>query len=174
MLVWATLSTDRTPWLAFALLSFAIATHLSHFPIYGVLLFVGLGARLARDPSVRSWHRAGPLVLRAGGPLAIAMLIVMHYAAVGGAMLALLWCLPRMGRPEDRPFRILVATVFLGVVANAGLAATLSTVHPRYESRVIWLVVLAGGVAALQLVDERRRRRPLADGVHGSSRPGTL
>jgi peptidoglycan/LPS O-acetylase OafA/YrhL len=102
------------------------------------------------------------------------MLIVMHYAAVGGAMLALLWCLPRMGRPEDRPFRILVATVFLGVVANAGLAATLSTVHPRYESRVIWLVVLAGGVAALQLVDERRRRRPLADGVHGSSRPGTL
>ncbi len=76
VLVWAPLSTDRMPWLAFALLSFAIATHLSHFPISSVLLCAGLGARLATDPGVRSWHRAGPLMLRAGGPLAVAMLIV--------------------------------------------------------------------------------------------------
>jgi hypothetical protein len=319
VLVWTPLSTDRTPWLAFALLSFAIATHLSHFPIYGVLLFAGLGARLATDPSVRSWRRAGPLVLRAGGPLAVAMLIViapnyvfqrqavlsrsssvfalahlvevgaaqrylervcpvrryalcaertelradmdwflwsatgprarsepamargdstflreahsivagtlrqewpailahslqatakqlvtfeihpgehafsaevaaamerldpgaarayrasrqvnhalpigaatrLHYTAVGGALLTLLWCLPRMGGSRHRPFRVLAATVLLGVVANAAVLATLSTVHPRYESRVIWLVVLLGAVAALQLVDERRSR----------------
>jgi hypothetical protein len=335
VVMWAPLSTERTPWLSLALLSFAIATHLSHFPLYGILLFGGLGARLGTDPGVRSWRRAWPLALRTGMPLAVAMLIViapnyvfhrqavlsrssslfvlahlvevgaaqryleracparryalcaeraelradtdwflwsaagprarseaamargdstflreaplivagalrqewpavlarslratakqlvtfgihhgehsfsaevaaamerlspgaarayrasrqandglptsaatgLHYASVGGALLALLWCLPRMSGPQERPFRILVGTVVLGVVANAAILATLSTVHPRYESRVIWLVVLAGAVAVLELWDERRSRRPLAGPIHGSSRPGTL
>jgi hypothetical protein len=318
VLVWTPRSTDRTPWPAFVLLSFAIATHLSHFPIYGVLLFAGLGARVATDPSVRSWHRAGPLVLRAGGPLAVALLIViapnyvfhrqavlsrsssifalahlvevgaaqrylervcparryalcaertelradmdwflwsttgpwarsepamargdstflreapsivagtlrqewpavlahslratarqlvtfeihpgehafsaevaaamerldpgvarayrasrqvnhglpvgaatrLHYTAVGAALLALLWCLRRLGGPRHWPFRVLVATVFLGLVVNAGVVASLATVHPRYQSRVAWLVVLVGALAALQVLNERGR-----------------
>ena len=318
VLVWTPLSTDRTPWLAFALLSFAIATHLSHLPLYGVLCFAGLGARLATDPGVRAWHRAWPLVLRAGGPLAIAMLIViapnyafhrqavlsrssslfalahlvevgaaqryleracpvrryalcaertelradmdwflwsatgprarsepamargdstflreahsivagtirqewpavlehslrataeqlvtfeihpgeqafsaevaaamgrldpgaarayrasrqvnhglptgaatrLHYAAVGAALLALPWCLRRMGGTRHRPFRVLVATVFLGLVVNAGVVASLATVHPRYQSRVAWLVVMVGAVAAFQVLNARGR-----------------
>jgi hypothetical protein len=328
-LVWAPLSTERTRWLAFAVLSFAIAAHLSHFPLYGVLLIAGLGARLATDPGVRSWRRARRLALRAGGPLAVAVLIViapnyvfhrqavlsrsssiftlahlvevgaaqrylervcpvrryalcaeraelradtdwflwsatgprvrsepamargdstflreaplivagtlrqewpavlarslrataeqlvtfgihpgehsfsaevaaamerlgpdaarayrasrqvnhalptraatrLHYAAVGGALLTLLWCLPQLGGSRHRPFRLLVATVFLGLVANAGGIASLSTVHPRYQSRAVWLIVLVGAVAALQVVDDRRAKWRLASAPSGS------
>jgi hypothetical protein len=319
VLVWAPLSTERTPWLSLSLLSFAIASHLSHFPLYGVLLLAGLGWRLATEPDVRSWRRARPLVVRAGGPLAAAMLIVLapnyvfhrqavlsrsssifalahlvevgaaqrylervcpvrryalcaeraglradtdwflwsaagprarseaamargdstflreapsivagtlrqewasvltrslrataeqlvmfgihpgehsfsaevaaamerlgpgvarayrasrqanhmlptsaatrlHYAAVGAALLALLWCLRRLGGAGHRPFRVLVGTVVLGLVVNAGVVASLATVHPRYQSRVVWLVVMVGAVAARQVFGERVRR----------------
>ena len=318
VLVWAPLSTGRTPWLSLALLSFAIATHLSHFPLYAVLLLAGLGARLATEPGARSWRRVGSLALRAGGPLVVAMVIViapnrvfhrqavlsrsssifalahlvevgaaqrylervcparryalcaeraelradtdwflwsaagprarsepamargdstflreaplivagtlrqewpdvlahalrgtaeqlvtfgihpgehsfsaevaaamerlgpgtarayrasrqanralptsaatgLHYAAVGAALLALLWCLRRLGGAPHRPFRVLVATVFLGLVVNAGVVASLATVHPRYQSRVVWLLVMIGAVAALQVLNERGR-----------------
>jgi hypothetical protein len=329
VLVWAPLSTERTPWLSLALLSFAIAAHLSHFPLYCVLLLAGLGARLATDPTVRSWRRARLLALRAGGPLAAAMLIVLapnyafhrqavlsrsssifalahlvevgaaqryleqacparryalcaertelradtdwflwsatgprarsepamargdstflreaplivagtlrqewpavlarsvrataeqlvmfgihpgehsfsaevaaamerlgpgaarayrasrqvnhalptsaatrlHYAAVVGALLALLWCLPRLRGSRHRPFRILVATVFLGLVVNAGALASLSTIHPRYQSRAVWLVVLVGAVAVLRFVDDRGAKRRPASAPSGS------
>ena len=76
VVVWAPLSTERAPWLSLALLPFAIATHLSHLPLSGVLLCTGLGARLVIEPGVRSWRRAWPLALRTGGPLAVAMPIV--------------------------------------------------------------------------------------------------
>jgi hypothetical protein len=318
VLVWAPLSTERTPWLTLALLSFAIAAHLSHFPLYGVLLLAGSGARLATEPGARSWRRARLLALRTGGPLAAATLIVLapnyvfhrqavlsrsssifalahlvevgaaqrylervcptrryalcaeraelradtdwflwsdrgprarseaamargdstflreaplivagtlrqewpavlgrslrataeqlvtfgihpgehsfsaevaaamerlgpgparayrasrqvnhalptsaatrlHYAAVGAALLALLGCLRRLRGARHRPFRVLVATVFLGLVVNAGVVASLATVHPRYQSRVVWLVVMVGAVAALQVLEERGR-----------------
>jgi predicted aspartyl protease len=75
---------------------------------------------------------------------------------------ALLWSLPRLRGPRHRPFRILVATVFFGLVVNAGVLAGLSTVHPRYQSRVVWLVVLLGAVAAFRLRDERRAATPPA------------
>ncbi len=320
VLVWAPVPGTRTSWPAFALLSFAIAAHLSHLPLYGLLMLAGLSARMVIDPGIRSWRRAGPLALRAAGPLAVAVLLVvapnyvfhrqavlsrssstftlahliedgaaqryldracpvrryslcadraelradndwflwsttgprarseeamargdstflheaplivagtlrqewpgilgrslrasaeqlgtfgihpgahsfsasvaasmdrlgpgvgrayrasrqvnralptgtatrLHYAAVGVALLALLWALPRLGGAQHRPFRLLVATVFLGLVVNAGVLATLSTVHPRYQSRVVWLVVLVGAVAALQVVEDRRAAR---------------
>jgi hypothetical protein len=329
VVVWTPLSTERMPWLSLALLSFAIATHLSHFPLSGVLLFTGLGVRLAPEPGVRSGQGAWPLALRTGGPLAGAMLIViapnyvfhrqavlsrsssifalahlvevgavqrylervcpvsryalcaertelradtdwflwsatgprarseqamargdstflreapaivagtlrqewpvvlarslrataeqlvtfgihpgehsfsaevaaamerlgpgaargyrasrqvnhalptraasrLHYVAVGGALLALIWCLPRLGGSRHRPFCILVGTVFLGLVINASVLATLSTVHPRYQSRVVWLVVLVGAVAALRFVDDRRANRLPASTPSGS------
>jgi hypothetical protein len=323
VLVWTPLSRSRALWPAFVLLSFAIAAHLSHFPLYGALFLAGLAGRLATDPDLRSWRRAGVLVLRAGGPLALAVLAVvtpnylfyrqpvlsrsssifllahlvgdgaalryleracptrgyalcaeraglradndwflwsadgprarseqamargdstllreaplivagtlrqewaavlarslgagieqlatfgihpgehyfspsvaasierlgpgparayrasrqangtlpstaataLHYAAVGVALVALLWSLPRLRGPRHRPFRILVATVFFGLVVNAGVLAGLSTVHPRYQSRVVWLVVLLGAVAAFRLRDERRAATPPA------------
>jgi hypothetical protein len=328
-LVWAVAPGGRTPWPAFALLAFAIATHLSHFPLYGVLLLAGLGARLATDPAMRAWRELRSLTFRAGGPLLVALLAViapnyvlhgqpvlsrssaifalghligdgaaqrylervcpvrryelcaeradlradgdwflwsatgprarsaqamargdstflreaplivagtlrqewpavlgrslrataeqlgtfgihpgehsfsaavaasmerlgpgtgrayrasrqanralpvrmatmLHYATVGAALLVLLWSLPRLGGPRHRPFRILVATVFLGLVVNAGVVASLSTVHPRYQSRVVWLVVLLGAVAALRVVEGRRAARRPASAPSGS------
>jgi hypothetical protein len=329
VLVWSPVSGERTPWPAFALLSFAIASHLSHFPLSGVLLLAGLGARLVIDPGVRSWRRLRPLALRAGGPLAVAALVViapncvfygqpvlsrsssifalahlvedgaaqryldracparryalcaeraglradvdwflwsasgprarseqamargdstflreaplivagtlrqewpavmgrslratarqlgtfgihpgehsfsasvatsmerlgpgtarayrasrqvnhalpagaatrLHYAVVGAALLALLWFLPQLRGPRHRPFRLLVATVFLGLVVNAGVLASLATVHPRYQARVVWLVVVLGAVAVLQVGQGRRMARPAASAPSGS------
>ena len=92
----------------------------------------------------------------------------LHYVAVGAALLALLWCLPRLGGSRHRPFRVLVATVFLGLVVNAGVLASLSTVHPRYQSRVVWLVVLVGAVAALRVLEDRRTKRRPASTPSGS------
>jgi hypothetical protein len=329
VLVWASGSSARATWPVFALLSFAIATHLSHLLLYGVLLLAGLGTRLVTDPGVRSWRRAWPMALRAGGPLAVALLALiapnyvfygqpvlsrsssifalahlvgdgaaqryldrvctvrryalcaeraelradndwflwsstgprarseqamargdstflreaplivagtlrqewpavlgrslqataeqlgtfgihpgehsfsasvaasmellgpgtarayrasrqvnaalptaaatrLHYAAVGAALLALLWSLPRLRGAWHRPFRVLVATVFLGLVVNAAVLASLSTVHPRYQSRVVWLVVLVGAVAALRVVEGRRTERRPASAPSGS------
>jgi hypothetical protein len=113
-------------------------------------------------------ERLGPGTARAyrasrqeNGALPTAAATRLHYAAVGAALLALLWSLPRLGGARHRPFRVLVATVFLGLVVNAGVLASLSTVHPRYQSRVVWLVVLIGAVAALGVVEGRRtERRP--------------
>jgi hypothetical protein len=323
VVVWAPEPGSRPLWPVCALLAFAIATHLSHIPLAGVLLLVGLGARLATDPGVRCRRRGGPVVLRAAGPLAVALLLViapnwlvhrrlvlsrsssvfalgrlvgdgaaqryldrtcpvrryalcaerdslradvdwflwsatgprarsaaamargdstllreaplivagalrqewpailgrsmratvaqlgtfgihrgehafsasvaasmdrlgpgtarayrasrqangalpvlaatrLHYAAVGAALLALLWSLPRLGGARNRPFRILVGTVALGLVVNAGVLASLSTVHPRYQSRVVWLVVMLSVVATLRVVADRRAPSPAA------------
>jgi hypothetical protein len=122
-----------------------------------------------------SMERLGPGVARAyrasrqvNGALPTGSATRLHYAAVGVALLALLWSLPRLGGARHRPFRILVATVFLGLVVNAGVLATLSTVHPRYQSRVVWLVVLVGAVAAFRVMDDRRAARLPASAPSGS------
>jgi hypothetical protein len=324
VVVWTPLSRSRALGPAFVLLSFAIAAHLSHFPLYGVLLLAGLGARLATDPEARSWRQATALAFRAGVPLAVALVAViapnyllyqqpvlsrsssmfllahlvgdgtalryldracsirrytlcaqraelradtdwfmwsaagpraqseqamahgdstflreaplivagtlrqewpavlahsvrsgieqlatfeihpgehyfspavaasierlgseparayrlsqqatgglptaaattLHYASVCAALLTMLWSLPRLKGPRHRPFRILVATVFFGLVVNAGVVASLATVHPRYQSRVVWLVVLLGVVSALQLRDQCRAAMSASD-----------
>jgi hypothetical protein len=122
-----------------------------------------------------SLERLGPGTVRAYGAsrqvnraLPIGAATRLHYVAVGAALLALLWCLPGLGGRRYRRVRILVATVFLGVVVNAGVLATLSTVHPRYQSRVVWLVVLVGAVAALQAAEKRRAERRPASTPSGS------
>lgn len=326
VVVWAPVPGCRRLWPACAVLGVAIATHLSHFPLYGVLLVGGLAARLTTDPGVRSRRSAAPVVLRAAAPLALALALViapnwlgyrrlvlsrsssifglahlvgdgtaqryldracpvqryalcaerdslradvdwflwsatgprarseaamargdstflreaprivagtlrqewpavagsalrasavqlatfgahrgehsfsgsvaasmarlgpgiskayrdsrqangtlpvraatgLHYAAVGAALLALLWSLPRLGGARHRPLRILVATVLLGLVANAGVIASLSTVHPRYQSRVVWLLVMLGVVATYRAGAERRARPPAASAL---------
>lgn len=67
--------TRRQRWILGAILAFSIATHLSHFLLYGLLLITGLvGAITARAPRRR--YRLGPLVLRAVVPLLIAIGLV--------------------------------------------------------------------------------------------------
>ena len=317
VVVWAPVPAPRALWAACALPAFAIATHLSHFPLVGALLLSGLLVRAATDPHVRSPRVTALLLLRAGGPLVAALLLVVapnyllhrqlvlsrsssifalahlvgegaaqryldracpvrqyalcaergalrpdvdwflwsatgprtrseramargdstllreaplivagtlrqewpallrsslrtsliqlvtfelhpgehsfsasvdrslarlgpstsqayrssrqvnhalpletasrvEYAAVGIALVALLWCLPRLRGPRHRPFRVLVATVALGLAINATVLASLAMVHPRYQSRVIWLVPLLGAVAVLRRIEDRR------------------
>jgi hypothetical protein len=54
-------------------------------------------------------------------------------------------------------FEALAAVVLVGVIANAGLAGVLSGVADRYQSRVVWLIVLVACVGVMQVVR----------GVHG-------
>jgi hypothetical protein len=109
------------------------------------------------DPAAARAYRASRQVNHA---LPIGAATRLHYVAVGGALLALLGCLGRLGGARHRPFRALIATVLLGLVVNAGAVASLATVHPRYQSRVVWLVVMVGAVAVLQVLDERGRTPP--------------
>jgi hypothetical protein len=63
-------------WSIGALLAFAIATHLSHFAIYGVLASAGLAGRAMIDRGSRSWRVLGRLALRATVPLVVAIGLV--------------------------------------------------------------------------------------------------
>jgi hypothetical protein len=88
-------------------------------------------------------------------PLKAATLV--QYGAVVAAVLVLLVCLPAL---RNRPLvQALTATVWLGVVLNAMLIASMAMVHPRYQSRVIWLLPLIGIVAALEAARVRRETR---------------
>jgi hypothetical protein len=84
-----------------------------------------------------------------------------QYAAVGVGVLVLLGCLPTLRGRSLAPMRALIATVCLGVVFNALVMASLARVHPRYQSRVVWLVPLIAAVAALQAAGARARRGSL-------------
>jgi hypothetical protein len=72
----------------------------------------------------------------------------LHYAVACAGLLALLMA-PALREPLKRPLLGLAATVGVGLVANAAIVASLSAVHPRYQSRVIWLVPLLGLVTAI-------------------------
>jgi hypothetical protein len=62
--------------IAAAVLTLAIATHLSHFPLYTSLLTVGVVARLVSHSAARSWRAAARLVVRGAVPLIAALGIV--------------------------------------------------------------------------------------------------
>jgi hypothetical protein len=64
--------TARERWTVGALLAFAIGCHLSHFPLYGMLVVATLAGRMLVDRGLRSWRRFVPLALRAIAPLVVA------------------------------------------------------------------------------------------------------
>src|SRR2546427_125784 len=66
------LAHGRAPWVAGARLAFAIGCHLSHFPLYGMLVVATLAGRILVDRASRSWRRCVPLALRAVAPLVVA------------------------------------------------------------------------------------------------------
>jgi hypothetical protein len=91
----------------------------------------------------------------------------LHYAVVCVGLLAIVVALPALRDPATQPLLALSATVAAGLLANAVVVGSLSTVHPRYQSRVIWLIPLLGAVAVLRLVERRRLRRRTLGGAAG-------
>jgi hypothetical protein len=78
VIVWGTERQSRgEQWRVGILLTLAIASHLSHFPLYGMLLIGGLVGRALVDRESRCWGRFGPLALRAITPLVVAVGLVM-------------------------------------------------------------------------------------------------
>lgn len=113
----------------------------------------------------RSLPRLGPGVegayresRQANDALPVVAASRVQHVVVAAAMLALLWCLPRLRGPRYRSFRLLVTTTAIGVVANAFVVAGLAMVHQRYQARVVWLVVLLGAIAVHQCATDRRTR----------------
>src|SRR5262245_12039252 len=64
--------TLRERWMAGALLAFAIGCHLSHIPLYGMLVVATLTGRILVDPAPQSWRRYVPLAVSAIAPLVVA------------------------------------------------------------------------------------------------------
>lgn len=101
-------------------------------------------ALTAIDPAAAERYRASRQV-RGRYPLA-AINRVQGTAVVLG-LLAIVAAWPRLRGSRWRPF---VGSLCLGVILNAFVVASLARVHPRYQSRVVWLVPLAAVVAGLQ------------------------
>jgi hypothetical protein len=80
----------REQWGAGVLLAFAIASHLSHLPLYAALVVLGLLARMMveRTPALRSLF--APIALRATAPLVVAVGLVMapNYLMYGQPVLS--------------------------------------------------------------------------------------
>lgn len=104
------------------------------------------------DPTLARSYRASRQVR---GALPVGVLNVVQYATVVLSLLLLAAVLPAL---RGSPVRRLVLTVCLGVTLNALVTASLARVHPRYQSRVVWLVPLAAVAAAMQLRTARHRR----------------
>jgi hypothetical protein len=125
-------------------------------------------AELAFSPSVEeALERLDPGTLRAykdsrqvRGSLPVETVSRVQYVVVGLSLLVLLGCLPALRGPQLAPLRSLIATVCMGVVFNALVVASLAMVHPRYQSRVVWLIPLMAAVAALRIVRPRAQRSP--------------
>jgi len=114
--------------------------------------------------TLQAYRRSGQV--RATLPLTASNLV--QYTAVGLSVLLLLGCLPALRGRTHGPLRALITTVGAGVVLHAMVVATLAAVHPRYQSRVVWLLPLLAAVAAQQVAETRARRR---SPVSGCQRP---
>jgi hypothetical protein len=133
----------------------------------GMIQLVTLGAH-------PSEHRLSPTVERAmqrirvvqsyrasrqaQGTFRVEAASVVQYMSAALGLLLLLGCLPLLRGRAYHSLRSLIGTVCVGVALNAFVLASLSIVHNRYQSRVVWLVPLLGVVAAGQIIADRGRR----------------
>jgi hypothetical protein len=76
---------------------------------------------------------------------------------VAVSLLAIVILLPGVWRRRDDALLSLTGVVLFTVVANAFLSGVLSGVFPRYQGRVVWMVVLLAGL----LVYSRLVRQPI-------------
>jgi putative flippase GtrA len=111
--------------------------------------------------------------------LTIDELMVWNVTVIGGALVALLWCLiqptnRRKGRPrallwDDRMRRTSAAVLMIGagIILNAAVCGIFAGPFARYQSRVIWLLPAAAVLLPLAMVPEanwaRMRQRAGAD-----------
>lgn len=78
-------------------------------------------------------------------------------ACVWLALVVLLACLPALWAGKNRALLALVGVVFAGLVLNALVLGSLSSVNARYQSRVIWLVPLLAWATVAAILEARRR-----------------
>jgi hypothetical protein len=123
------------------------------------------GEHRLSPPVEETMRRLGPTTLHryltsreVTGSLPVIGATRVHYIVVGLGVLALIVSLGLLRGHRDPALRALLATIVLGVVINAFLTASLSSVQARYQSRVTWLVPLAGAAAAMRVLEVRGRR----------------
>jgi hypothetical protein len=99
------------------------------------------------------------------GRLPKAFFTVVQQWLVAASVLGIVVGVPVLWRRQR--WRVLgaVAIVVPAVIANAFVTAVLSEVDSRYQSRVIWLVPLAAGLIALDLLSRWRSQRLVDDSV---------
>jgi hypothetical protein len=143
-----------------------IALGLRNTPRQLALFEIQPGEHRFSPPVEATMRRLGPATLRryltsreVSGSLPVEAASRIHYVAVGVGLAAMVLSLALLHGRRDPRLRALLATLVFGVVINAFLTASLSSVQARYQSRVMWLVPLAGAAAALRVFEERRRRR---------------
>ena len=115
-------------------------------------------------PVEQTMHRLGPATLQrylssreVTGSLPVEAASRVQYIVVGLGVLAFVVSLGMLRGRRDPALRALLATILLGVLINAFLTASLSSVQARYQSRVMWLVPLGGMAAAMGVRKERGR-----------------
>ncbi len=89
------------------------------------------------------------------GPLGFPAINDLHYPLALLALIMLPLLLTMRGESWSK-IRELAGMMVVAVVANAAFCGILSNPHDRYGARVIWLISLAVGIAALQFVAERK------------------
>jgi hypothetical protein len=82
---------------------------------------------------------------------------VQQWVVVASA-LVIVACVPLLWLRRRWRLLGLVAIIVPVVIANAFVTAVLSEVDSRFQSRVIWLIPLAAGLTAMELLDRRKRR----------------
>jgi hypothetical protein len=86
--------------------------------------------------------------------------LIPHVPVVLLALLAVPWMAWRAARAKDGPRLALLALALGAVVVNAAAAGALSKPHHRYQARIVWLLPLAIGLAALPRRPEPNRSQP--------------
>ena len=141
-----------------------LALGLRNTPRQLALFEIQPGEHRFSPPVEETMRRLGPTTLRrylssreVSGSLPVVAASRVQYIVVAIGVITIVLSLWLLRGRRDPPLRALLGTLVLGVVINAFLTASLSSVQARYQSRVMWLVPLAGAAAAVRASAERRR-----------------
>jgi hypothetical protein len=143
-----------------------LALGLRNTPRQLALFEIQPGEHRFSPPVQETMRRLGPATLRryltsreVSGSLPVEAASRVQYVVAAVGVMALVLSLGVLRGRRASLLRALLGTIVLGIVINAFLTASLSSVQARYQSRVMWLVPLAGAAGALRAFEERRRGR---------------